>query len=189
MNNTFKVACVTVFLVLIAAMLAGCASNVQKKSTPPSRMTDSSTYTGFCGDPTYGTEPATQTIAVDMGANATGKCRVVEATFTLTWIEDPTDAHDPEDTFTMTVGNSTVTGNSNKLTLTVKDGSFSTSSVEEGTVFDGEGLGTSLEAEISISDCGFDPLGPIGFIIYPDRGNSFTLKVDSIYYTDAAPAE
>jgi len=189
MNYKIKIACVAVLLVLVMTMFAGCSESGSKKITPPGRMTDTSTYTGYCGDPQYGTEPSTQKVSVSVGSNATGKVRVVEATFTLTWIEDAADGYAPEDTFTMTVGNETVTGNTNKLTFTIKDSSFSTSMAEEGTVFDSEGLGTSFEAEISIADCGFEKAFLFGFLIHPDHGNSFTLTVDGIYYTDAAAEE
>jgi hypothetical protein len=175
-------------LVLLLTFFAGCGDEVVKRPDPPSREMGMVDYAGYCGDPDYGNDPSSQSVAVSLGGNVTGESRVIEATFTLTWTEDPADAHAPEDTFTMTVGNETVTGNSNKLVLELKD-DFSSSELDEGTVFDNPGLGSSFSVDVSISECGFDPLGPLGLIIYPDRGNSYSLTVEYVYYAMSGSVE
>jgi len=182
MNKRFLVIGMALMLTMVCVFFAGCSDDPPKKPDPPGRMGGMMSYDGFCGDPDYGNDPSAQTVGVDLGSNMTGgKTRVIEVMFTLVWTEDPSDAHAPEDTFTMAVGNETVTGNGNKLDITLKD-DFSSSELEEGTVFESTGLGTSFSVDVSISECGFDPLGPIGLIIYPDRGNSYTLKVEYTYY-------
>ncbi len=175
-------------MVLLLTFFAGCGDDVVKKPDPPSREMGMLDYSGFCGDPQYGNDPSSQTVAVSLSGNVTGESRVVEATFTLSWTEDEADAHAPEDTFTMTVGNETVVGNANRLSITLKD-DFSSSELEEGTVFDNPGLGNSFSVDVSISDCGFDPLGPLGLIIYPDRGNSYSLTVEYVYYALSSSEE
>jgi len=124
----------------------------------------------------------TDGIRINLTDGTTGDIFITHLSATLTWQEGPNeeDKYGEEDTFKLwALTNRSemdeIIGNSNILKIDF---------VDTDPIFDDfEETGMPIEwyFGVELKECGSEPVGPIGFLVYEDQGNDFLLTIEYEY--------
>ena len=123
---------------------------------------------------------------INLTDNTSGNIFITHIVATLTWQEGPDegDKYGEEDTFSLCIYTDSnkdhykiddVEGNSNIL----KREFFETDPIFDD--FEETGMPLYWGFGVELLECGSEPVGPIGFLVYEDQGNDFLLTIEYEY--------
>ena len=180
MNGYIKLVCVSVALLFLTCIFAGCTDTPGVVIVPVPGSKDQ-TFSGYCGDPTYGTEPPTKTF--ELGGNAS---YVTKVTATLTWVDDEAAQGSDPDEFKLDVkgDGASKSGDNSKgsITVTIQINSTADAPTKDGIP---PSLG-KVSVTVNCINCGFTPDRKNWGLIHlghHDAGNPWDLDVKYDYFT------